>query len=83
MGQRLLELKDKCVHPRDNKPYIKSAMGGTDTSSEQLQVSGWSNVVACRGNCLAVLGADSDPYRTASRTSLCVSLKMLRTGRIT
>ncbi|KAK4447761.1 stress responsive A/B barrel domain protein [Podospora aff. communis PSN243] len=46
MGRRLLELKDKCVHPRDNKPYIKSAMGGTDTSSEQLQ-DGITHVFMC------------------------------------
>jgi len=36
--RRMLDLKENCVHPTTNKPYIKS-MGGTDTSSEQLQVS--------------------------------------------
>ncbi|KAK0649346.1 stress responsive A/B barrel domain protein [Cercophora newfieldiana] len=44
--QRLLGLKDKCVHPNTKQPYIKSAMGGTDTSSEQLQ-DGITHVFVC------------------------------------
>ncbi|KAK0611462.1 hypothetical protein B0T14DRAFT_530426 [Immersiella caudata] len=46
MCQGLLELKEKCLHPKTNRPYIKSAMGGTDTSSEQLQ-DGITHVFMC------------------------------------
>ncbi|TLS26807.1 hypothetical protein PpBr36_04803 [Pyricularia pennisetigena] len=28
----MLALKDKCIHPTTNKPYIKSAVGGVDNS---------------------------------------------------
>ncbi|KAI2746547.1 hypothetical protein DTO013E5_263 [Penicillium roqueforti] len=32
--ERMLGLKDSCVHPTSQKPYIKSASGGKDNSSE-------------------------------------------------
>lgn len=35
----MLGLKDSCVHPTSQKPYIKSASGGKDNSSEGIQVS--------------------------------------------
>ncbi|KAI9764315.1 MAG: hypothetical protein M1840_008533 [Geoglossum simile] len=35
--QRMLDLKDKCIHPTTNKPYIKSSTGGRDCSPEGLQ----------------------------------------------
>lgn len=33
----MLALKDDCIHPTSKKPYIKSASGGTDNSSEGIQ----------------------------------------------
>jgi TFIIF-interacting CTD phosphatase-like protein len=33
----MLALKDSCVHPTTQKPYIKSASGGTDNSPEGIQ----------------------------------------------
>ncbi|EOD46538.1 putative stress responsive a b barrel domain-containing protein [Neofusicoccum parvum UCRNP2] len=35
--RRMLSLKDNCVHPTAQKPYIKSAIGGRDTSPEGHQ----------------------------------------------
>ncbi|KAF2196703.1 hypothetical protein GQ43DRAFT_426059 [Delitschia confertaspora ATCC 74209] len=32
-----LALKNDCIHPKTNKPYIKSASGGTDNSPEGIQ----------------------------------------------
>ncbi|EEH07997.1 stress responsive A/B barrel domain-containing protein [Histoplasma capsulatum G186AR] len=34
---KMLGLKDACIHPTHQKPYIKSAMGGKDISKEGLQ----------------------------------------------
>jgi len=34
---RMLALKDNCIHPTSQKPYIKSSMGGTDNSLEGIQ----------------------------------------------
>jgi hypothetical protein len=34
----MLSLKDSCLHPTSNKPYIKSIAGGLDNSPEGLQV---------------------------------------------
>ncbi|KAK4221162.1 dabb-domain-containing protein [Podospora fimiseda] len=34
---RFLALKDSCVHPASNTPYIKSLKGGKDNSTEGLQ----------------------------------------------
>ncbi|KAJ9194439.1 hypothetical protein DTO164E3_7324 [Paecilomyces variotii] len=31
---RMLSLKDQCIHPTTNKPYIKSSAGGKQTSPE-------------------------------------------------
>ncbi|TVY45185.1 hypothetical protein LSUB1_G001020, partial [Lachnellula subtilissima] len=33
---RLLALKDQCVHPTTNTPYLKSGMGGKQNSPEDL-----------------------------------------------
>ncbi|KAL6852932.1 hypothetical protein ACO1O0_007480 [Amphichorda felina] len=33
----MFALKDKCIHPATNKPYIKSSVGGKDNSIEGLQ----------------------------------------------
>ncbi|KAF2088921.1 dabb-domain-containing protein [Saccharata proteae CBS 121410] len=33
----LLSLKDNCLHPTSQKPYIKSAIGGRDNSPEGIQ----------------------------------------------
>ncbi|KAJ5178265.1 Dimeric alpha-beta barrel [Penicillium coprophilum] len=35
--ERMLALKDNCVHPTSQKPYIKSASGGKDNSPEGIQ----------------------------------------------
>ena len=35
---RFLALKESCVHPTSNSPYIKSLKGGKDNSPEGLQV---------------------------------------------
>lgn len=35
----ILELKDTCIHPTSQKPYIRSLSGGQDNSKEGLQVS--------------------------------------------
>ncbi|PLB34914.1 Dabb family protein [Aspergillus candidus] len=34
---RMLALKDNCVHPASQRPYIKSAVGGADNSPEGIQ----------------------------------------------
>ncbi|KAK0726248.1 stress responsive A/B barrel domain-containing protein [Apiosordaria backusii] len=34
---RFLALKDSCLHPTNNAPYIKSIKGGKDNSPEGLQ----------------------------------------------
>ncbi|KAK1753036.1 putative stress responsive a b barrel domain protein [Echria macrotheca] len=33
----MLSLKEKCLHPDTNRAYIKSVVGGADTSEEGLQ----------------------------------------------
>jgi len=38
---RMLALKESCIHPTTNAPYIKTSSGGTDNSIEGLQVSKW------------------------------------------
>ena len=38
ISQRMVGLKDSCLHPTSKQPYIKSASGGTDNSPEGLQV---------------------------------------------
>ncbi|KAF2468652.1 stress responsive A/B barrel domain protein [Lindgomyces ingoldianus] len=37
VSQRMLALKESCIHPTTQKPYIMSASGGTDNSSEGIQ----------------------------------------------
>lgn len=34
----MIALKDKCIHPRTQKPYIIRSSGGIDNSPEGLQV---------------------------------------------
>ncbi|KAK2752801.1 hypothetical protein FQN55_005933 [Onygenales sp. PD_40] len=34
---RMLALKDSCIHPTHQKPYIKTSIGGRDNSIEGLQ----------------------------------------------
>ncbi|OMP84667.1 hypothetical protein BK809_0001770 [Diplodia seriata] len=34
-----MSLKDKCIHPTSQKPYIKSAVGGRNDSPEGMAVS--------------------------------------------
>ncbi|KAJ5458070.1 hypothetical protein N7475_009458 [Penicillium sp. IBT 31633x] len=34
---RMLALKDNCIHPSSQKPYITSASGGKDNSPEGIQ----------------------------------------------
>lgn len=34
---RMLALKDNCIHPESKKPYIKMGMGGKDNSPEGQQ----------------------------------------------
>ncbi|KAL2057026.1 hypothetical protein ABVK25_002765 [Lepraria finkii] len=35
--RRMLALKDQCMHPTTNKPYIKTSVGGKDNSPEGIQ----------------------------------------------
>ncbi|OCK78967.1 hypothetical protein K432DRAFT_444246 [Lepidopterella palustris CBS 459.81] len=35
--KRMIALKDICIHPTSQKPYIVSSSGGTDNSPEGLQ----------------------------------------------
>lgn len=35
--QSLFALKDKCIHPTTNEPYLKSLVGGRDISTEGRQ----------------------------------------------
>ncbi len=35
----MLALKDKCLHPTTNTPYVKMAMGGKENSPEGIAVS--------------------------------------------
>ena len=35
----MLGLKNSCIHPTSQKPYIRSLTGGRDNSPEGLQVS--------------------------------------------
>ncbi|KAL1986299.1 hypothetical protein VTN96DRAFT_6667 [Rasamsonia emersonii] len=34
---RMLALKDQCIHPSSQKPYIKASSGGIDNSIEGIQ----------------------------------------------
>jgi hypothetical protein len=34
----MIELKDTCLHPKSNEPYIISSSGGVDNSPEGAQV---------------------------------------------
>ncbi|RMJ24249.1 hypothetical protein PHISP_04885 [Aspergillus sp. HF37] len=34
---RMLALKDQCLHPSSQKPYIKASSGGADNSVEGIQ----------------------------------------------
>ncbi|KAJ5881092.1 uncharacterized protein N7473_012145 [Penicillium subrubescens] len=34
---RMIGLKEDCVHPTSNKPYIKASSGGADNSIEGIQ----------------------------------------------
>ncbi|GLA23906.1 hypothetical protein CBS115989_1114 [Aspergillus niger] len=34
---RMLALKDNCIHPTSQKPYIQAASGGLDNSPEGIQ----------------------------------------------
>ncbi|CAI7630839.1 stress responsive A/B barrel domain protein [Penicillium manginii] len=34
---RMLDLKDNCVHPSSQRPYIKASSGGIDNSPEGIQ----------------------------------------------
>lgn len=36
---RMLALKDNCIHPESKKPYVKTGRGGKDNSPEGQQVS--------------------------------------------
>ena len=36
--KRMLALRDKCLHPTTQKPYVKSSVGGRDNSPEGHQV---------------------------------------------
>ncbi|KAJ5770240.1 uncharacterized protein N7511_002291 [Penicillium nucicola] len=35
--QRMLALRENCLHPTSQKPYIKTALGGKDNSQEGMQ----------------------------------------------
>lgn len=35
---RMLSLKDQCLHPTTKKPYIRSAVGGKENSPEKMSV---------------------------------------------
>jgi len=35
----MLALKDNCIHPSSQRPYIKSSIGGIDNSIEGIQVN--------------------------------------------
>ena len=37
--ERMLALKDKCLHPTTSTPYVKMAIGGTENSPEGIAVS--------------------------------------------
>lgn len=51
----MLGLKDKCIHPTSQKPYIKSFTGGKDNSPEGLQVRDPKNVALQLSTCLGYL----------------------------
>lgn len=34
----MLSLKENCLHPASQKPYIRSSIGGADNSIEGIQV---------------------------------------------
>ncbi|PGH20810.1 hypothetical protein AJ80_03437 [Polytolypa hystricis UAMH7299] len=37
VSSRMLALKDTCIHPTSQKPYITASKGGVDNSKEGLQ----------------------------------------------
>ncbi|KAM0424287.1 hypothetical protein ACHAPT_010432 [Fusarium lateritium] len=37
VSSKIQQLKDGCLHPESNKPYIQSIQGGADNSPEGLQ----------------------------------------------
>lgn len=38
VNERMLALKNNCVHPETKEPYVKSSIGGKDNSPEGYQV---------------------------------------------
>ena len=47
----MLELKDKCLHPETNKPYLKMGIGGINNSPEGIGVCrSASSMSYCTGN---------------------------------
>ncbi len=65
----MLALKDECLHPTTNKPYVKMAMGGKQNSPEGLTVS-----INLRANLLTY-----NLSREVSLTSLSRNSRMNRT----
>ncbi|KAI6384902.1 hypothetical protein MCOR23_011704 [Pyricularia oryzae] len=51
----MVALKDKCLHPESQAPYIKSMSGGKDNSPENLQRPEWSGGSRGRGYLAALL----------------------------
>jgi len=41
--QRMLDLRNKCIHPKTQKPYILDSTGGRDNSPEGHQVGAFSH----------------------------------------
>jgi len=41
--RRMVALKDQCIHPTTQKPYILQSSGGRDNSEEGHQVGGFSH----------------------------------------
>jgi hypothetical protein len=48
----MLALKTNCIHPETKKPYIKSAIGGKDNSTEGIQVGSPSAMKSRWHKCL-------------------------------
>lgn len=79
---RMYALKATCLHPTTGEPYILSAAGGRDNSVQGLQVRSHSPHIL-QAEQVSKANVEIFPlFRTGSRMSLLLGLKIKRTGII-
>lgn len=79
----MLGLKDSCLHPSSQKPYIKASSGGIDNSIEGIQVS-QSLRGTRRNSFIQCLYTGTDFLgRTVSHTPLSLNSRIRKIGTTT